>query len=69
VLAYRADTINSTLEKTIKDWGEKLRAAMLEGQERQESYVNYAVKQESLNALYGYVLKTPSCHGCALDLR
>ncbi|KAK4452741.1 6-hydroxy-d-nicotine oxidase [Podospora aff. communis PSN243] len=54
VLAYRAEKINSTLETTVKAWGEKLRAAMLEGQERQESYVNYAVEQESLNALYGY---------------
>ncbi|KAK0644472.1 hypothetical protein B0T16DRAFT_378543 [Cercophora newfieldiana] len=54
VLAYRAEEINPTLEKTVAEWGEKLRAAMLEGQEKQESYVNYAVKQESLKALYGY---------------
>lgn len=52
VLAYRADKIYSTLEKNIGKWGESLCAAMLEGQKRQESYVNYAVKQESLEALY-----------------
>lgn len=53
MLSYRGDAKNETLEGIVKEWGDKIRTAMLEGQERQESYVNYAVGQESLEALYG----------------
>lgn len=45
--------MNATLEGIVQKRGEKIRAAMLEGQDRQRSYVNYAVKQESLESMYG----------------
>ncbi|KAK1828710.1 hypothetical protein QBC39DRAFT_219318, partial [Podospora conica] len=54
VLAYRAEEMNSTLEGIVQARGEEIRKAMLEGQDRQRSYVNYAVKQESLESMYGY---------------
>lgn len=53
VLAYRTDQMNATLEGIVQERGEEIRAAMLEGQDRQRNYVNYAVKQESLEAMYG----------------
>lgn len=53
VLAYRTDEMNTTLEGIVHKRGEEIRAAMLEGQDRQRSYVNYAVKQESLESMYG----------------
>ncbi|KAK0738021.1 hypothetical protein B0T18DRAFT_333414 [Schizothecium vesticola] len=54
VLAYKADQMNATLEGIVQKRGEEIRAAKLEGQDRQRSYVNYAVKQESLESMYGY---------------
>ncbi|KAL1837471.1 hypothetical protein VTJ49DRAFT_3751 [Mycothermus thermophilus] len=54
VLAYKGQFKNDTLEGIVKEQGEKMRTAMLEGQERQTTYVNYAMEQESLEALYGY---------------
>jgi hypothetical protein len=53
VLAYKADQMNVTLEGIVQEKGEEIRAVMLEGQDRQRSYVNYAVKQESLESMYG----------------
>lgn len=53
VLTYRTDQMNATLEGIVQERGEEIRAAMLEGQDRQRNYVNYAVKQESLEAMYG----------------
>jgi hypothetical protein len=55
VLAYKGDAKDDTLEGIVKEQGEKMREAMLEGQERQTTYVNYAMERESLQALYGYV--------------
>ena len=53
VLAYKAEQMNATLEGIVRERGEEIRAAMLEGQDRQRNYVNYAVKQESLESMYG----------------
>lgn len=53
VLTYRTDQMDATLEGIVQERGEEIRAAMLEGQDRQRNYVNYAVKQESLEAMYG----------------
>ncbi|KAK3390651.1 hypothetical protein B0H63DRAFT_446748 [Podospora didyma] len=42
------------LDALVDEWGEKMRSALLEHQPRQESYVNYSVKQESRQAMYEY---------------
>ncbi|KAK3362476.1 hypothetical protein B0T25DRAFT_594982, partial [Lasiosphaeria hispida] len=52
VLMYDAPSQNLALDKLAHEWGEKIHSAVLEHQERQESY-DYSVKQESLEAMYG----------------
>ncbi|KAK5656754.1 hypothetical protein OQA88_4302 [Cercophora sp. LCS_1] len=54
VLLYDAPGPDRKLDQLVDEWGEKMRRALLEGQEAQESYVNYSGEQESLEAMYGY---------------
>ncbi|KAK3330044.1 hypothetical protein B0H66DRAFT_43569 [Apodospora peruviana] len=55
VLLYDAPAAVPALDAKVTLWGEKMRTALMKHQQREESYVNYAVgEQESLEALYGY---------------
>lgn len=53
VLNYESPKPNLDLDVKVDCYGEKMRAALLESQPRQESYVSYAGEQETVEVMYG----------------
>lgn len=56
ILSYKLDG-NETLEAVAAEWGQRQRNAIFADANSRHSYLNYAKGEETVEQLYGYVLR------------